>query len=69
MKDEYDIYTVRLENLPTRIKGFCYHDDDGHEFIILNSRLPHEMNLESYQHELLHIERGDMYDMNYHEYT
>lgn len=68
MKDEYDTCTVRLENLPTEIKGFCYHDDDGNDYIILNARLPREMNTDSYYHELTHIQRGDMYNMNYHEY-
>lgn len=69
MKDEYDTCIVRLQNMPTSIKGFCYHDDDGNEYIVLNSRLTHEMNQASYQHELRHIARGDMYNMNYHEYT
>lgn len=68
MKDEYDSCIVRVENLPTRIRGFCYHDDDGTAYIVLNARLPHEMNRKSYQHELSHIQRGEMYDENYHEY-
>ena len=59
---------VRLMDLPTTIRGYCYHDDDGEEFVVLNSRLPWEANRETWIHELRHIRRGDMYNKNYHEY-
>ena len=59
---------VKLMDLPTSVRGYCYHDDDGEEYIILNARLTREANQKSFRHELEHIERGDMYDMDYHEY-
>ena len=68
MKDEYNEYKTRLMNLPTSVGGFCYHDDDGNCFMILNARLTRERNGESYLHELRHIDRGEMNDLNYREY-
>lgn len=55
-------------NLPTSVRGFVYHDDDGELYIVLNSRLSHEQNLSTYVHELKHIRRGDLDNPNYHEY-
>lgn len=59
---------VRLMDLPTTVRGFCYHDDDGEEFIILNSRLTLEQNIKTLKHEQEHLERGDMYNESYNEY-
>lgn len=59
---------VRLMNLPTSVRGLCYHDDDGEEFVILNSRLTHEQNVTTYRHEKKHLQRGDMYEPDYNEY-
>ena len=59
---------TRLENLPTTVKGFCYHDDDGETFVILNARLTHEANMASYDHELEHIWREDLCNEDYDEY-
>lgn len=59
---------TRLMNLPTSVRGFVYHDDDGETYIVLNSRLSHEQNLSTYVHELKHIRRGDLDNPNYHEY-
>ena len=36
--------------------------------IIINSRLSREQQQKAYRHELLHIQRGEMFDINYHEY-
>ena len=57
-----------LVDLPTSVRGFCFHDDNGEEFIILNSRLTWEQNRLTYDHERKHIERGEMYETNYIEY-
>jgi hypothetical protein len=57
-----------LVDLPTSVRGFCYHDDDGETYIILNSRLTREANLKTYKHEQEHITRGDLYNADYHEY-
>lgn len=57
-----------LDNLPTSVKGFCFHDNDGEAFIVLNARLTWEQNRKTYAHEKKHIARGDMYEPNYIEY-
>jgi hypothetical protein len=59
---------VILQDLPTTVRGFCFHDDAGDEYVVLNSRLTREQNLITYDHERRHIRRGDMYDPNYIEY-
>lgn len=67
--DEYDECIVRVENIPTSVNGFCYHDDEGRSFIVLNARQTRENNRDAYRHEVTHIRRGDMYDKNYREYN
>lgn len=57
-----------LVDLPTSVRGFCYHDNDGEAFIVLNARLTHEQNMKTYVHEQNHIAAGDMYNPNYREY-
>jgi len=57
-----------LVDLPTSIRGFCYHDDDGEDYIVLNARLTREANQATYVHERNHILRGDMYNKDYLEY-
>jgi Zn-dependent peptidase ImmA (M78 family) len=69
MKDEYNECKTRLMNLPPSVRGFCYHDDEGNEFIFLNARLTREANRASYGHEIRHIENGDGYNPNYREYN
>ena len=59
---------AQLMDLPTSVRGFCYHDDDGEEYVVLNSRLTYEQNLRTYDHEKRHIDRGDMYEPTYIEY-
>lgn len=59
---------VILRDLPTSVRGFCYHDDEGTAFIVINSRLPHEIQILTFRHELEHIQHGEMYNMNYLEY-
>ena len=57
-----------LVDLPTSVRGFCYHDDDGEAFVVLNARLSREQNLKTYDHEQKHIERGELYEPTYLEY-
>lgn len=57
-----------LDDLPTTVKGFCFHDNDGEAFVVVNSRLTRESNLKTYRHEKRHIDRGDMYNTVYKEY-
>lgn len=53
-----DIQT-RLADLPTTIGGYVIKDMDDTYTIILNSKLSYERNLESYMHELSHINNKD----------
>lgn len=46
---------VILKDLPTTIGG-CVKETDGFYTIILNSRMTHERNQESYLDEIEHIE-------------
>lgn len=59
---------ARLMDLPTSVRGFCYHDDNGEAFVILNARLTREQNVKTFDHEKKHIARGDMYEISYNEY-
>lgn len=59
---------ARLMNLPLTVKGFCYHDDDGEAFVVLNARWSREQNRRTYDHETGHIDRGEMYEPEYIEY-
>ena len=63
-----DEYKAMLVDLPTSVRGLCYHDDNGEEFVILNARLTREQNLKTYDHEHDHIERGELYEPTYIEY-
>lgn len=57
-----------LDNLPTTVRGFCFHDNDGEAFVVVNARLTREQNRRTYDHEKRHIDRGDMYEPTYNEY-
>ena len=57
-----------LDNLPTTVRGFCFHDDDGEAFVVVNARLTREQNRRTYDHEKKHIDNGDMYESTYNEY-
>ena len=59
---------VRLEDLPCSVRGFCYHDNDGEVYIVLNSRLTREQNQRTFDHEMEHILREEMYIHSFHEY-
>ena len=52
------MYTVRLVDLPPKVRGMVVKDGDDLT-IILNSRLSREQNMKTYLHEKRHIERGD----------
>ena len=50
---------VRYMDFPATIRSFVVANKDLTYTIVLNSKLSHEQNLISYQHELDHILRGD----------
>jgi Zn-dependent peptidase ImmA (M78 family) len=59
---------VVLKDLPVKIHGFVCLGSDYEPIIIINSRLSFDQQREAYKHELMHIQRGEMFDINYHEY-
>ena len=67
MHEHEEIRTI-LQDLPVSVKGFVFHDDDGTPVVVINSRLSAERRRKAFDHEVKHIENGDMYDSNYNEY-
>ena len=59
---------IVLKDLPVGINGFICLGSDYEPIIVINSRLSREKQQEAYRHELRHLERGEMFDENYHEY-
>ena len=54
---------VLFADLPCTCKGMVvrmFDDGETHDTIVLNSRLNWEQNIETYKHELWHIENGDL---------
>lgn len=49
-----------LIDLPCDCRG-CVVETDGEPCIVLNSRMSHEMNKKSYEHELRHIKNNDLF--------
>ena len=60
--------TTQLRDLPVRIHGFTYHDDEGRYIVVINSRLGFMMNRNTMDHELMHIMRDDCSNPDYREY-
>ena len=52
---------IQLRNMPSRIRGFTKANPDMSYTIVLNSRLSYEMRMQTYLHEIKHIEGGDLY--------
>lgn len=50
---------VELVDLPTTIRGFTKKTEDDYT-IVINARMSENIRLRTYQHELEHIERGDL---------
>lgn len=51
---------VRIIDMDPRVKGFVKESPDGFYNIYINSCLCHEAQVETYQHELEHIERDHL---------
>lgn len=62
-------YHTRLVDLPPAVRGFVYKDEDGNPCIILNARLTRAQNRKTYDHEVEHIEHGDLDNPDYLEYN
>lgn len=59
---------IILKDLPVDVRGFICLGSDYEPVIVINSRLSREQQRKTYEHELLHLRRGDMYNEEYHEY-
>ena len=59
---------VILQDLPTSVRGFVFHDEYGEPVIVINSLLTREQNLKTYRHERRHIKRNELNDPTYNEY-
>ena len=53
--------SIRLINLPTTIHGYTVRDRNGDYNIYINARINQEARLETYEHEMKHINNGDFY--------
>lgn len=62
MKIEGADFFVRLVDLPPTVGGFVCPNDDGTFNVYLNSRKDQEHNIDSYLHEVDHIENDDFYN-------
>lgn len=54
--------------LPTKIKGFSYHDNEGRFIVVVNSKLGIIQNRKTAEHELQHIMSGENENKTYIEY-
>lgn len=50
---------VQFLDLPVRVKAVSTKNEDNSYTVILNSKLSYEQQLESYKHEIFHIENND----------
>lgn len=57
-----DAINVLYADMPSAIRSYVVSNTDSSYTVVLNSRLSHEQNLLSYQHELYHIQNDD-YDL------
>jgi hypothetical protein len=49
-----------LINLPLKCRGYIYEDvETGEKVCVLNARLTHESNIETYKHECQHLNNND----------
>ena len=53
---------VRIIDAPTGLKGFVRADEDGNENIYINGRLSEAEKKRTYEHEMLHVKRGHLFD-------
>ena len=55
-------FFVRVLDLPPRVGGFCSPNEDGTYNVYLNSRKDRQHNIDSYFHEVDHIEDDDFWN-------
>lgn len=57
-----DVNTIEI-SLPTTISAYVVSNPDSSFTIVLNSRMTFERRMQSYRHELQHLQNGD-YERN-----
>lgn len=55
---------IRLVNMPHAIGAYVTHNADDSYTIVLNARWAFEMQRLAYQHEMNHIIRSDLFNLN-----
>jgi hypothetical protein len=55
-------FFVRVIDLPPRVGGFCSPNEDGTYNVYLNIRKDRDHNIDSYFHEVDHIEDDDFWN-------
>ena len=50
---------VRHVDMPTAVRGMTTLDEDGNYNVYINDRLSHDMRVETFKHEMMHVERDD----------
>lgn len=63
-----DNIPIVLKDLPVHVRGFVCLGSDFEPIIVINARMSKEQQLRTYKHEIKHLLRGEMYNVNYHEY-
>lgn len=56
-----DVFISIVYNLSTKIKGLLTVDFDGNSYIIINGNLSESEQKKALEHELIHLERNDLY--------
>ena len=59
---------IVLKDLPVDVRGFICLGSDFEPVIVINSRLSREQQQKTYNHELQHLRRDEMFNEDYHEY-
>lgn len=62
-----DDIRVVIENLPTTVRGFVYMDSTFCPCIVLNARMPIEVQRKTFRHEMRHIRNGELMNKEYKE--
>lgn len=68
MTEPFHDIPVVYAKLTGKIKGFCCLGSDYEPIIVMNTDLSVEQQRRTYKHEMDHIRKGEMFDMNYNEY-
>ena len=63
-----DNIPIVLKDLPVHVRGFVCLGSDFEPIIVINARMSRKQQLRTYRHEIKHLQRGEMYNVNYHEY-